>query len=82
MNSRVLSNLIEIEPGALAISARRPIPLDASERHPAFVHALEIPYGRFQRRIGLALQALTLTGRKWQDGCLTLTFTKNKKEST
>jgi HSP20 family protein len=72
------SVLIELEPGAIAISAHRPIPLDSSASQPARVHALEIPYGRFERRIGLPLQALTLAGRKWQDGCLTLIFSKNK----
>ena len=74
------SVLIELEPGAIAISAYRPIPLDSSAGQQARVHALEIPYGRFERRIGLPLQALTLTGRKLQDGCRTLTF--SKKEST
>ena len=75
------SVLVELEPGVITISARRAFPLGSSERHLARVHALEIPYGRFQRRIGLPTQALTLTGRQLQDGCLTLTFSK-KKEST
>ena len=75
------SVLVDLEPGAITISAHRAFPLDSSESQPAHVHALEIPYGRFQRRIGLPTQALTLTGRKLQDGCLTLTFGK-KKEST
>jgi HSP20 family protein len=74
------SVLVELEPGAITISARRVFPLDSSESPRAHVHALEIPYGRFQRRIGLPMQALTLTGRQLQDGCLTLTF--SKKEST
>ena len=74
------SVLIELEPGAIAISARRLFPLDSSANQLARVHALEIPYGRFERRIGLPMQTLTLTGRKLQDGCLTLTF--SKKEST
>ena len=76
------SVLIEMEQGAVTVSARRGFPLDSSERQVARVHALEIPYGRFQRRIRLPWQALTLTNRKLQDGCLTLTFSKNKKEST
>lgn len=71
---------LEAEPGAITISARRPFPLESSDPRPARVHALEIPYGRFARRIGLPMQALMLTSRKWQDGCLTLTF--SKKEST
>jgi HSP20 family protein len=74
------SVLVELEPGAITISARRLFPLDSSESPLARVHALEIPYGRFQRRIGLPTQALTLTGRKLQDGCLKLIF--SKKEST
>ena len=74
------SILVELEPGAITVSARRPIPLDSNDSHPARVHALEIPYGRFARRIGLPTQALTLTNRKLQDGCLKLTF--SKKEST
>ena len=74
------SVLVELEPGAITISARRVFPLDSSESPRARVHALEIPYGRFQRRIGLPMQALTLSGRQLQDGCLTLTF--SKKEST
>ena len=73
------SVLVELEPGAITVSARRVFPLDSSDRRVARVHALEIPYGRFERRIGLPTQALTLTGRKLQDGCLTLTF--SKKES-
>jgi HSP20 family molecular chaperone IbpA len=74
------SILVELEPGAITVSARRPLPLDSNDSHPARVHALEIPYGRFSRRIGLPMQALTLTNRKLQDGCLKLTF--SKKEST
>lgn len=75
------SVLVELQPGAITISARRLFPLGASENQRARIHALEIPYGRFERRIGLPVQALFLVGRKWQDGCLTLTFSKNK-EST
>ena len=73
------SVVVELEPGAITISARRGFPLEASEGHMAHIHALEIPYGRFQRRIGLPTQALTLAGKKMQDGCLTLTFSKKKE---
>ena len=74
------SVLVEMEAGAITVSARRSFPLESSAALPARVHALEIPYGRFARRIGLPTQALTLTGKNLQDGCLTLTF--SKKEST
>lgn len=75
------SVVVELQPGAITISARRLFPLGASDGQLARIHALEIPYGRFERRIGLPTQALLLTGRKLRDGCLTLTFSK-KKEST
>jgi len=72
---------VKLEPGAITISAHRPFPIGASESQcAARIHALEIPYGRFERRIGLPTQALTLSARKLQDGCLTLTF--SKKESS
>ena len=74
------SVLIEMESGAITVSARRSFPLESSASLPARVHALEIPYGRFARRIGLPTQALTLTGRNLKDGCLTLIL--SKKEST
>lgn len=72
---------VKLEPGAMTISAKRPFPLPLSESEcAARIHALEIPYGRFERRIGLPTKALTLAGRKLQDGCLTLIF--SKKESS
>ena len=74
------SIVVEMEPGAITVSARRPLPLDSSDGQSARFHALEIPYGRFVRRIGLPMRTLTLISRKLQDGCLKLTF--SKKEST
>ncbi len=72
--------VVELEPGAITISARRPFPLGSIRTaSAAHIHALEIPYGRFERRIGLPTQALSLVGRKLQDGCLTLTFSKKKE---
>ena len=74
------SVVVKLEPSAITISAHRPFPLRSSEsERVARIHALEIPYGRFERRIGLPTQALTLSGKKLQDGCLTLIF--SKKES-
>ena len=75
------SIVVKLEPGTITISAHRPFPVDSTRNeYAAHIHALEIPYGRFERRIGLPTQALTLSGRKLQDGCLTLTF--SKKESS
>ncbi|HEX7810867.1 MAG TPA: Hsp20/alpha crystallin family protein [Burkholderiales bacterium] len=66
---------VGLELDALTVSAHRSFPRGAGE-----VRVLEIPYGRFQRRIGLPMQALTLANKRMQDGCLTLTF--SRKEST
>jgi HSP20 family molecular chaperone IbpA len=75
------SIVVEIEPGAMTISAHRSFPVGSTKGEcAARIHALEIPYGRFERRIGLPTQALTPSGRKLQDGCLTLMF--SKKESS
>lgn len=72
------SVVVELEPGSITVSARRGFPLESSADQPARIHALEIPYGRFRRRIGLPTQALTLAARTIQDGCLTLTFSKKE----
>ncbi len=73
------SVVVKLEPGAITISAHRPFPLGSSESEcAARIHALEIPYGRFERRIGLPTRALALAGRKLQDGCLTLIFSKKE----
>ncbi|MEQ1880934.1 MAG: Hsp20/alpha crystallin family protein [Burkholderiales bacterium] len=66
---------VVLESGAIAISARRPFPLTVLESEQgARIRALEIPHGRFERRIALPVQALDLVGKSLQDGCLTLTF--------
>ena len=72
---------VGLEPDALTVSAQRSFPRGSGEGgRAARIRALEIPYGRFQRRIGLPSQALTLANKKMQDGCLTLTF--SRKETT
>jgi HSP20 family molecular chaperone IbpA len=47
--------------------------------HGARIHRVEIPYGRFERRLPLDLEGLELAGRSLADGVLTLTF--QRKES-
>lgn len=72
--------VVALEPGAVAISARRPFPLTRSQgANGASIRALEIPYGRFERRIALPIQTLNLADKNFQDGCLTLTF--NRKDT-
>ena len=65
---------IEIDGNALVIRGHRPLPEPARN---AAIRRLEIPYGRFERRIqfGAAVR-LALTRRALADGCLVLTLTK------
>lgn len=62
---------VVLEPGAVTVSALRAFPSgDGNAR----IHRLEIPYGRFARRIGLPAPALELESQSFQDGVLTLVF--------
>jgi len=58
----------EIENDVLIISGTRPLPKGRIVR-------LEIPYGRFERRIALSSR-LQLAARELTNGCLALIFTK------
>jgi HSP20 family protein len=59
---------ITVESGALVVRADRPVPL-AGARYA--VRQLEIPYGRFERRIVLPNVRLDAAGtRELRDGCL------------
>jgi HSP20 family molecular chaperone IbpA len=66
-----------LDDGSITVTASRGFP--AGDRR-ARVHRLEIPFGRFARRIvlpaGIAARALELAGRSFADGCLILTFRK------
>ncbi len=69
------------EPDAITISARRAFPISAPEiGQCARVHALEIPHGRFERRVSMSTQAFSLIEQRIHDGCLTLIF--SRKESS
>lgn len=63
---------VEIEGQTLIITGTRPLPT-AGRR--ANIVRLEIPYGRFERRISLSSR-LRLAARELKNGCLVLTFTK------
>jgi HSP20 family protein len=66
---------ITLDPGGVTISAMRPFPCRESTSQ---VHRIEIPYGRFERHIGLPLAdpyaPLELHAKSLADGVLTLTF--------
>lgn len=64
---------IELERDGLHISALRAFPDCSAGAH---IHTVEIPYGRFERRIGLPMHALELSERHLKDGVLTLTLRK------
>lgn len=67
------SIVIGLEQEAMTIAALRPFPsCEGGDR----IHRLEIPYGRFERRIALPLHALELTERSLANGVLTLAFAR------
>ena len=63
---------VEIEGPTLIIAGTRPLPCKGRS---ANIVRLEIPYGRFERRITLSSR-LRLAERELRNGCLLLTFTK------
>ena len=62
-----------IEGGMLVVRGARALP---SIPDGAVIHRLEIPHGRFERRIVLQAGRLELARREVTDGCLLLGFTK------
>ena len=71
---------VALDAGGISISALRAFPCRGEGIQ---IHRLEIPYGRFERFIGLPLgdpyAPIELAGKSLQDGILTLTF--RRKES-
>lgn len=59
----------------LDIHGVRPLPMEA--RHGA-IHRLELPYGRFQRRLELPSWRYELEGQRLADGCLYLKLLKQR----
>ena len=62
---------IVIDGTAVIIAGRRVMPAICRN---ATIHRLEIPYGRFERRIELPPAQFQLEQKSLQDGCLFLTF--------
>ena len=73
------SIVLVAEPGAITVSALRPFAAGANGG--ARIHRVEIPYGRFSRRIALPQHLLEHVEKRYVDGCLTLTFAKRTKEA-
>lgn len=61
------------EPGYLLVRADCPIPLAGTRRA---VRRLEIPYGRFERRVPLPAARLEVSQREFRDGYLIVRFDK------
>jgi HSP20 family molecular chaperone IbpA len=70
---------VGLDPAGISISAVRPFPCRDEGSQ---IHRLEIPYGRFERYIGVALgdpySPLELAGKSLTDGVLTLTFRRKE----
>ena len=60
---------VRFDPDGISVCGAREFP---AREGTARIHALEIPYGRFERRIVLPMHALALVGQDLQNGCLTL----------
>jgi HSP20 family molecular chaperone IbpA len=69
----VSSSQIEIafDKGMLIIAGERVLPAGS-----ALIRRLEIPHGRFERRIALPSPGIALARRELIDGCLVLTLSK------
>ena len=74
--ARADSITLAFDAGGFTVSAQRGFP--GCQGESAHIHRVEIPYGRFERRIDLPLDdpysPLQLAGKSLADGVLTLTF--------
>jgi HSP20 family protein len=64
---------VVVEQGTLIVSGERPMP---NRERGTVIHRLEIPYGRFERRIELPPGRYDAVRRELIDGCLTLALRK------
>ena len=70
---------IMLEPGGVVVSALRAFPCREAGAH---IHRIEIPYGRFERRLALPLddpyRPIELVAKELADGLLILTFRRKE----
>jgi len=64
---------IELSPAGLLVCGERALPQVIRS---AMVHRLEIPHGRFERRVALPAGTYEIRRRELEGGCLTLVLTK------
>ena len=66
---------LSIQGGELVIEGARILP---AELHNALIHRLELPQGRFERRLALPGGRYNDVRRKFADGCLLVLLTKSE----
>jgi HSP20 family protein len=66
---------VAIDTDALIVSGARGLPPVARN---ATIHRLEIPHGRFERRIRFASGRFELGRWEWENGCLSVVLTKQR----
>lgn len=64
---------IVIQDRTLTVAGQRPLPV---ESRAGMIHRVEIPHGRFERRIVLPVGRFELRRRDLSNGCLTLSLRK------
>ncbi|HEV2267937.1 MAG TPA: Hsp20/alpha crystallin family protein [Steroidobacteraceae bacterium] len=64
---------LSLQPTELIVSAMRPLKLSSPD---AVIRRLEIPHGRFYRRIPLTGVPLKLTASRYENGCLEVRLTR------
>lgn len=65
---------LALDGGTLVISGARILP---EELHNAVIHRLELPQGRFERRIALPAGRYNQIAKKTADGCLLISLRKS-----
>src|SRR5215471_16859149 len=60
---------VALEPGTVVVRGERAFPLQQGR---TVIYRLEIPYGRFERRVPLPPGQYQLTDRRLENGCLTI----------
>jgi HSP20 family molecular chaperone IbpA len=64
---------VSIESGTAVVRGERAFPV---EHQRALIYRLEIPYGRFERRVALPAGQYELIDRRLENGCLTLSLSR------
>jgi len=62
---------VALAPGGIIVRGERSLPTNSRR---AAIHRLEIPYGRFERRISLPDGGFELVDQRLEHGCLVLTL--------